>query len=399
MRRVFILVGILASLLGLTPADAHDPSAFGGLFRSRNFGGTWLNADVGLFLNAALTVAIDPRDRNHLLMGTDVGMFASRNGGRSWTPEAQGAITGAVFAIAFAPDGQSVLCAAPGGVFRYLNGQWGPVRAPDDATPARAIAFGGRSGRVYLLGRERLFVSDDAGRSFAPRDGALPATAQMTALSVATEPRTVLLAVIDGRTMVSEDEGLHWQPHPIRPPGSDAELAVDTALLDAQVPGRVWAGAHDRIWVSDDLGGNWRMLAGKLPEADTNIRGIAADPTAATLVVTTHRGMYRSENGGQSWGFMESRLPIHLESGPLVRDPTDPKTLYAVYSLMPYPEVWRTAVQGSTLLSRLDWVNVAGGVALVLLILILGGILAFWLIRLRNVPPPRWQPAPTRPAR
>ena len=43
-------------------ASAHDPSAYGGLFRSRDLGGIWLNADVGLFLNAALTVAVDPRD-------------------------------------------------------------------------------------------------------------------------------------------------------------------------------------------------------------------------------------------------------------------------------------------------------------------------------------------------
>ncbi|MBV9755811.1 MAG: hypothetical protein JO047_02040 [Alphaproteobacteria bacterium] len=399
MRRVLVLIGILASLLGATPAGAHDPSAFGGLFRSRNFGGTWLNADVGLFLNAVLTVAIDPHDPNHLLMGTDVGIFASRNGGRSWTPEAQGLIAGAVFAIAFTPDGQSVLSAAPGSVFRFLNGQWEPVRAPDDATPARAIAFGSRGGRIYLLGRERLFVSDDHGRSFAPLDGALPATGQMTALSVATSPREVLLAVMDGRAMTSEDEGRRWQLHPIRLPGSDGELTVDTAVQDSRVPGRVWAGARDRIWVSDHFGADWRMLAGKLPEADTNIRGIAADATASTLVVTTHRGMYRSEDGGQHWGFMESRLPIHLESGPLVRDPTDAKTLYAMYSLMPYPEVWRTAVVGSNLISRLDWVGVAGGVALVLLILILGGLLAFWLARLRATTGPKLPPAQLRPSR
>ena len=393
MRRVLVLIGILASLLGAMSAEAHDPSAFGGLFRSRNFGGTWLNADVGLFLNAVLTVAADPRDPNRLLMGTDVGIFASRNGGRSWTPEAQGVIAGAVFAIAFAPDG-TVLAAAPGGVFRYLNGQWGPVRAPEEATPARAIAFGSNAGRVYLLGRERLFVSGDAGRSFALRDGELPATARITALSVATRPREVLFAVVDGRVMTSDDAGGSWQPHPVRMPGSDTELAVDAALPDPMVPGRVWAGAHDRIWVSDDSGADWRMLAGKLPEADTNIRGIAADPAASTLVVTTHRGMYRSANGGQTWGFMESRLPIHLESGPLVRDPANPATLYAMYSLMPYPEVWRAAVQGSNLLSRLDWIGIMGGVALVLLILILGVLLAVWLARLRNAPP-RWQP--TRP--
>jgi hypothetical protein len=57
---------VTVALSSASLAHAHDASAYGGLFRSRNFGGTWLNADVGLFLNAALTVAVDPRDPNHL---------------------------------------------------------------------------------------------------------------------------------------------------------------------------------------------------------------------------------------------------------------------------------------------------------------------------------------------
>ena len=53
-------------MLASASVGAHDPSAYGGLFRSRDLGKTWLNADVGLFLNAALAVAVDPSDPNHL---------------------------------------------------------------------------------------------------------------------------------------------------------------------------------------------------------------------------------------------------------------------------------------------------------------------------------------------
>ena len=69
-------------------ASAHDASSYGGLFRSRDLGAAWLNADVGLFLNAALVIAVDPRDSSHLLVGTDLGILSSRNAGRSWVPEA-----------------------------------------------------------------------------------------------------------------------------------------------------------------------------------------------------------------------------------------------------------------------------------------------------------------------
>jgi hypothetical protein len=114
------------------------------------------------------------------------------------------------------------------------------------------------------------------------------------------------------------------------------------------------------------------------------VRGIAADPAATTLVVTSHRGMYRSEDGGQSWMLKESNLPVHLESGPLVRDPNDARTLYAVYSLMPFAEVWRTAIEGGNLLARVDPVSLAGGLAFLLLLIIGGGLLVRWLARPRS---------------
>ena len=47
----------------------------------------------------------------------------------------------------------------------------------------------------------------------------------------------------------------------------------------------------------------------------------------------------------------EDNLPIHLEAGPLARDPSDAGVLYAVYSLMPYSEVWRAAIEGGNLLA------------------------------------------------
>jgi photosystem II stability/assembly factor-like uncharacterized protein len=364
-------------------ASAHDPSAYGGLFRSRDLGGTWLNADVGLFLNAALAVAVDPREPNHLLLGTDLGVMRSRTGGRSWTPEVQGQIIGAVFALAFAPDGQSAVCAAPSGVFLFQDGQWVRADAPGDAAPARALAISKVSGRIFLGGRNGLFASDDGGQSYARVASGLPQGAAITALAVTSRPAEILLAVIDGQIMASEDGGGQWQR---RAQGLGA-TPIDTVVLDPSSPRRVWAAGADRVHVSDDLGATWRTVGKPLPEAGTNVRGIAADPLAKTLVVTTHRGMYRSEDGGSSWTFKEGNLPVHLEAGPLARDPSRAPTLYAVYSLMPYAEVWRTALEGGNLLARVDPVSLAGGLAFLLLLMIGGGLLVRWLARPRSARP------------
>ena len=364
-------------------ASAHDPSAYGGLFRSRDLGGTWLNADVGLFLNSAVAVAVDPRDPNHLLLGTDLGLMRSQTGGRSWTPEAQGQIIGAVFALTFAPDGQSAFCAAPSGVFHFQDGQWLHADAPGDAAPARALAIGAVPGRIYLLGRDGLFASNDGGQSYARVATGLPQGAEITALAAAEQRGEMLLAVIDGQIMASENGGRQWQ-HRAQGLG---DTLIDTVVLDPSSPQRVWTAGADRVHVSDDLGATWRAVGQPLPEAGTRVRGIVADPAAMTLVVTTHRGMYRSEDGGNSWSLKEGNLPVHLEAGPLERDPSDARTLYAVYSLMPYAEVWRTALEGGNLLARVDPISLAGGLAFVLLLMISGGLLARWLAGPRSTRP------------
>jgi photosystem II stability/assembly factor-like uncharacterized protein len=208
----------------------------------------------------------------------------------------------------------------------------------------------------------------------------------MNALAVIGTGPEILVAVIDGRVMTSRDGGRGW-----RDGGLEAE-AVNTVAPDAYAPDRIWAAAADRIHTSADLGATWRAVGRPLPEPGTKVRGIAADESATTLVVTTQRGTYRSENGGQTWILKEDNLPIHLEAGPLARDPRDPRLIYAVYSLMPYSEVWRAANEGGNLLARIDPISLAGGIAFCLLVLGGGGLLAFRLARVgtaRSLSAPR----------
>jgi len=367
-----VIVLLAAALLLAAEAQAHDPSTYGGVFRSRDLGGTWLNADVGLFLNAALVVAADPEDPNDLLLGTDTGLLGSTNGGRSWAAEGGGAIAGPVFAVAFSPDGRGAICVAPGGVFRLRNGTWERVSAPRDAAPARGALYLS-AGRVYLLGRGGLYVSDDSGGNFRRAPGSPPPEAAITSLAAA---KGMLVAVVDRKLMVNADGT--WRALEV------AGAPVDTATADRI--GRLWAASADRIYMSDDAGRHWQPIGNPLPEPQTEVRGIAADAAGETLVVTTHRGLYRSVDRGLVWELKENNLPVHLEAGPLARDAKDPTTLFAVYSLMPYPAVWQTALQGGTLLARVDVIDLAGGTAFLLLLFLSGGLLVVWL---RREPAPR----------
>ena len=378
-RLTFWLACVVFLLAG--SASAHDASSYGGVFRSRDLGAAWLNADVGLFLNAALVVAVDPRDSSHLLVGTDLGILSSHNGGRSWMPEARDLIIGAVFALAFSPDGELAVCAAASGVFRRDQDGWLRAEAPESAIPARALVVGAATGRFYLLGRSRLFSSEDGSRSYVVVPG-LPQMSEMTALAAVAGSADTLAAVIDGRATISHDGGRTWRNAGF----GGADAPVDTIATDAARPQRIWAAGGGRIVVSDDLGSGWHSAGRSLPEPKARVRGIAASADATTLVVSSDRGIYRSEDGGETWAPKEDNLPVHIEAGPLARDPKDAGVVYAVFSLMPYAEVWRMGIDGGNLLARIDPISLAGGLSFCVLVLIGGSLAARHLSRRRAAP-------------
>src|SRR5262249_38858707 len=164
----------------------------------------------------------------------------------------------------------------------------------------------------------------------------------MTGMAVLASDPEIIVAVIDGQIETSADGGRRWQP---RGPG-EAKAPAGTRFADAEGAKRGLGAPVGRLYGSGHLGTTRRPPWGALPQPATAVRGIAANAEARVLLVATNAGLYRSDNGGESWILKEDNLPIHLEAGPLARDPGDAGLVYAVYSLMPYAEVWRSAIEG-----------------------------------------------------
>jgi len=365
----------LAILLVLwaSPARAHDPSAWGGLFRSRDHGATWESANRGRLVSGALALAISPTDVGHLLLGTDSGLLRSRNGGRDWALEVPSVLLGAVFAVAFAADGQRALVSTGLGIFRdETENGWRPVAAPAGAAPARAIVRGADTRRVYLAGRTGLFRSDDWGQSWSTAADGLP-DGPTTTLLVVTTPSETLYAVVDGRLWASADGARTWASRAV----GMSTISIEALALDSTHPARLWGAGTDRLFRSDDGGASWKPIGRSLPERNTTVRGIAV--ADESVVVTTDRGLYRSSDGGERWALGIDNLPAHLEAGPLVGDPVDPATLYAGFALVPYSELWRRATEHQGPLAHVGLPSLAGGLA-ILVVLALGAFAALRML-------------------
>jgi photosystem II stability/assembly factor-like uncharacterized protein len=146
IRRLCRFVAMLGFLAAASAGHsfAHDGTSYGGVYRSRDMGGTWLGIDVGLFLRSAIAIAVDPNDPAHLLLGTDIGLLRTRNGGRQWAIETTEGLIGQVTAVAFTADGERALAAGPAGVFTSSAGRRRlPPRVPsprDRSAPVPAPA-------------------------------------------------------------------------------------------------------------------------------------------------------------------------------------------------------------------------------------------------------------------
>lgn len=364
----------LITFVGPAAALAHDPSAWGGVFRSRDDGASWLPADAGLFIGGAMALAISPRDPNHLLYATDTRLLRSRNGGRDWSHDGADKLIGPTLSVAFDQEGLGAVASSSAGVFRTGDGmKWEASSAPAGAAPARVIVAGAASGRFYLAGPRGLFKSEDDGRTFTRMgDGILPDTVP-TGLGVIANAPERILAVAESKLWISADGGANWRQSRTGLP----EGRLDAVAANGTSQDPWWAFGADQLFASRDAGDSWHATGKPVPERGTSVRGLAVSADGRAIVLTTHRGVMRSADGGESWAVVEGVLPTHLESGPLVRDPHDRATLYAGFALTPYAEIFRRAEQGNNLLSQIDPISLAGGLAF-LLLLVIGGV---WFAR------------------
>lgn len=352
-----ILLGMLVVAI---PAGAHDPSAYGGLFRSRDGGATWFTANPGRIVSGAIALAVSPVEPTHLLLATDSGLLRSRNAGRDWSLEAPSLLVGAVFAVTFDGEGRRALASTGSALFRSDGAQaWQPVAAPAAALPARLLVTD-RPDRVYLVGWRQAYASDDWGTSWSAFASPL-AEAPITTLLVA---RGRLYALAGERLWAKDAPASAWSPVDTGLP----QDAIDVVAADAQSPARLWASARGQVFRSDDGGTRWVAWGRPIDAAHVSVRGIAVSPSAREAVLTTDRGLYRGGDEGRRWEILGDNVPAHLEAWPLVRDPGDPATLYAGFALIPYPELWRLAAERTGALARVGVMGFAGSIALLVLL-------------------------------
>lgn len=143
-----------------------------------------------------------------------------------------------------------------------------------------------------------------------------------------SEPDTLYAGVEEAGLFVSHDRGMTWTErtgltaHPTRPgwfPGNGG-LCLHTILIDPHNPRRIWVGISAvGVFRSDDGGETWQVRNEGLPTVPTGmpypeigrcVHKMLLDPERPrSLYMQFHGGVFRSEDAADTWQPVEQGLP------------------------------------------------------------------------------------------
>jgi photosystem II stability/assembly factor-like uncharacterized protein len=220
-----------------------------------------------------------------------------------------------------------------------------------------------RSGRYFasvtnpFYGPRIYFTDDPEGEwqvaeGLAFPDGQDTAVDRTWSIRKGVEPNVLWAGVAPAALFKSEDGGSTWQLNealwnePSRPswsPGAGG-LALHSICIWPNDPSKLAIGISAAgVWLSDDGGSSWRrgnegLVARYLPEEARegavdlcvhNMHRAPLEPT--TLYLQFHGGVYRSDDGGESWHDIGTSTGLPSDFGfPMVVDPLRTDHAYVI---------------------------------------------------------------------
>ena len=338
LRGVVWSILLAVVLASMTVAQQYDPRLFDGM--------RWRL--IGPFRGGRTVAAVGVSGRPDVLyIGVNNGgVWKSDDYGRTWTPIFDDHPTGSIGAIAVAPSdprtiyvgsgeglqrpdlsvGDGIYKSADGGAtWRHLglrDGQQIPAIVVDPRDPNRV--FAAVLGHPYGPNAERgVFRSSDGGAAW---EKVLYTDENTGAVDVALDPANpqTVFAVLWAARQAPWEIGSSWT-----------------------------LSAKNGLYKSTDGGTTWRQLTGGLPGADDGLGRIglgfaasAAGRVYAVLGAKRGGGLYRSDDGGEHWRFVNGDERLWGRDGDFNEvkvDPTNPDVVYVANVV-----TWKSSDGGQT---------------------------------------------------
>ncbi len=271
-----------------------------GFARSDDHGLTWHN--LGWLTSAVSGFAIDESNTSRIILATDYGVIESDNAGENWQvisgwnmpPVLAVRVRGAEIWAATArgvfvtsdrgnqwvarsvglptPNGSYVsdilftkdalLAATADGVYRSTDGGRGWFRSGLNGEAVFRIISHPSSPDLLVAVCEGkgIWVSSDGGRLWSNRSTALPSRKVKCAAFDPTDTQTLLVGTVDMGVLRTNDLGNKWELSS----GGLTNFNITTLLFDPAQPERLYAGAENGSFQSNNRGKTWQAFSIRL---------------------------------------------------------------------------------------------------------------------------------------
>ena len=248
------------------------------------------------------SLAYDPSDPNHILLGTSAAqLFVSHDGGNTWAPFAHLGDSDdlVIDHVVFDPTNTKVIYAAGWGLYH------------DDE--------GG------------VFRSDDGGTTWQELQGAHGKSIRALAMAP-SDHNTLVIGALDG-VFWSRDAGATWkQMTPENPEVTDHYSVMKnfvSVAIDPQSPETVYAGTRHLAWKTSNGGQNWHSVHDGMLD-DSDVFSIIVDPkTPSRVYASACSGIYKSDNGADLFHRVQGMPHSAIRTRVLKQDPVRPSIVYA----------------------------------------------------------------------
>ncbi len=265
------------------------------IYRSVDNGETWLTGGTGLQGGAILDVTLTTQGR--LLAGLWTGLAVSDDDGLSW--QRLDLPFGVPHSNALLATPDALWLATATGLYRWDEAEQGWQAAPFRFPAGGLLSLAhldprGEPRRTAPMfagtGGNGIYRSDDGGLTWTKPS---PETFGVPRIAInPIDPEQVFLLASWERPYESRDGGLTWGD---RWTGFDLTTETVSLAIDPTNPQIVYVGAEEGLYRSID-GAAWELVAPSL--ADVSILSLL--PQSDGLLIGTTRGLYRSDNQGES---------------------------------------------------------------------------------------------------